>query len=204
MLSSEIKMPRIGGLVLGIKWIWVVVIMVCLSGAVLVGDYIDNKQSKRIPLGKSDQTTEQVSGVEGEAKTMIQVYVVGEVKVPGLYTMEAGSRVQAAVDLAGGLTSEAVLINNNMARIPKDGEKIIILGSVTDQAIYPELADKINLNTADLETLERLNGIGEVLAKRILEDRSENGLYSESKDIMRVKGIGEAKFKLFEKQVCVF
>jgi len=188
----------------GIKWVWVVVVLVCLSGAVLVGDYIDNKSSKRIPLGKSDQSSEQTASTEPQEKTTIQVYIVGEVKVPGLYSIEAGSRVQVVVDLAGGLTSKAVLMNNNMARVPKDGEKIIILGSETDTQVYPELAGKINLNTADLKELESLNGIGEVLAKRILEDRTENGLYTELKDIMRVKGIGEAKFKLFEKQVCVF
>jgi competence protein ComEA len=169
-----------------------------------VGDYIDNKQLKRIPLGKSDQTTEQISPLEAVEKTTIQVYIVGEVQVPGLYSIEKGSRVQAVVDLAGGLTTEAVLMNNNMARVPKDGEKIIILGPVTDATSYPELAGKINLNTATLEELDSLHGIGEVLAKRILADRTENGLYSEVNDIMRVKGIGEAKFKLFEKQVCVF
>ncbi len=190
---------------IGTKVIWGVVLVVCLSAAVLIGDYIENKNAKIIPLGKA-QISESASEDIAAATTAkaFKVYVVGEVAKPGLYSVGEGARVSDAVELAGGMTEKAVLENNNMAKLLRDGEKIIVLGEISDVALYPELKDKINLNTADLKELESLNGIGEVLAKRIFEEREKNGLFNDVKDILRVKGIGEAKLKLFENQVCVF
>lgn len=63
--------------------------------------------------------------------------------------------------------------------------------------------EKININTADAETLETLNGIGEKMSQRIIKYREENGGFKQIEDIMKVKGIGEKTFLQLENSICV-
>lgn len=184
------------------KIIGILIIVAILSGVVLVGDYMENKRAALIPLGVATDAESEIKTTEEPA--LFKVYIVGEVKSPGMYQVEVGSRVADVVVLAGGLTELAVPLNNNLARQVKDGEKVLILGSNPQTADFSEVAGRINLNTATLEELDQLHGIGPVLAKRILDDRQANGLYNEVQDILRVKGIGQSKLNLFIEQVCVY
>lgn len=84
----------------------------------------------------------------------------------------------------------------------------VYVGTVdkTDNEATPDNntgGEKININTADAETLEKLDGIGEKMSQRIIKYREENGGFKQIEDIMKVKGIGEKTFLQFENNICV-
>lgn len=138
----------------------------------------------------------------GQAAATILVHVAGNVARPGVYELPAGARVQDAVDAAGGPSAEAQLHALNLAAPLQDGSRIYVpstaeAASVSAQVYGAEGAGAggdasgpLNINTASLEQLQTLNGIGPVLAQRILDDRTRNGPYRSVDDLLRVSGIG--------------
>lgn len=155
-----------------------------------------------------------------EAK--ITVYVSGAVANPGLHEIAPGSRAVEAIAAAGGMTEEANKDKVNLAKICKDGMQVNVprlsakerrrLAATNTNASSAETAEqsgasynaaqvsktalmgKVHLNTATMEELETLPGVGAVTAQRIVEYRSAHG-FARIEDLMNVKGIGQAKFK---------
>lgn len=78
-----------------------------------------------------------------------------------------------------------------------------ITGLAPSRSPLPAANSKININTATVEELERLDGIGEKLSERIIRYREEHGAYTVIEDIMRVSGIGEKKFENIKDDICV-
>ncbi|MDO4400133.1 MAG: helix-hairpin-helix domain-containing protein [Coriobacteriia bacterium] len=155
-----------------------------------------------------DGTQEQAN--ESASSSSCFVYVVGAVKKPGVYELDADSRVNDAVSLAGGFDQSADRAAVNLARPIVDGEQIYI-PEEGEQAPVPEADEsskapsagtssggssdgKVNINSATESELESLPGIGEVMAGRIVEDREEQGPFAAPEDLMRVSGIGEKKY----------
>jgi len=132
---------------------------------------------------------------EQEDKSIV-VHVTGQVANKGIVTLEEGSRVIDAVQAAGGSSEEADLDKINLARIVADGEKIYVpaVGEEVDNQMLQEYGlardGKININTAGISELENLQGIGPVLAQRIVEYRQEKGVFKTPEEIMKVSGIG--------------
>ncbi len=148
----------------------------------------------------------------------VYVYVCGYVKNPGLYDFPEGSRVQLAVERAGGFTDNADPIAVNLAEvltdgmqlyIPKKGESLSVAGSAgkSSETVSGILSGsgtgKVNLNTATLEELQTLSGIGESRAEDILEYRETNGKFHSIEDVMKVSGIGEGIFQKIKDNVTV-
>ena len=136
-------------------------------------------------------------------ETVIFVDIKGEVKKPGVYQMKAGDRVKDALDAAGGLTEEADSQKVNLAKrledqmvivVPKVGEEAeeIPAGETRNEATKE---GKVNINTATVEELKTLKGVGEKKAEAIIEYRKKNGSFQTKEDLMKVRGIGK---KLFE------
>jgi competence protein ComEA len=142
-------------------------------------------------------------------KPPLEVHVVGAVLRPGVYILLEGSRVQDAVNAAGGLSAEADLDSLNLAAKLEDGQQLDVpyLGSATS-TVVPTVSfrvlpagatatpsgDQININTASAAELETLPGIGPALAQRIVTYRTEHGPFAHIEDIMNVAGIGPATF----------
>ncbi|HEY4314655.1 MAG TPA: helix-hairpin-helix domain-containing protein [Actinomycetes bacterium] len=141
----------------------------------------------------------------------VVVQVVGAVHRPGLVRLPAGSRVADAVRAAGGLTAGAQEASVNLARVLVDGEQLLVqrrgrppilpapgpavgaAGGVSGgSAPGGSPTAPVDLNTATLEQLDGLPGIGPVLAQRILDWRTANGRFDSVDELGEVSGIGEA------------
>lgn len=140
---------------------------------------------------------------------VLYVHVVGEVKNPGIYLVDSGSRVVDALVQAGGLTKKADESSVNLARPLTDGEQVIVLRrtpgagaslggvgsssqlSATGQAL-------ISLNRASSTELEALPGVGPTLAQRIVDYRQANGGFRTKQDLQNVAGIGDKMFAAIE------
>ncbi len=131
------------------------------------------------------------------------VHVAGAVKNPGVYELKVGSRVLDAVKKAGGFEQGAYPDSLNLAAVLKDSQKILVMDkNQANQIQSPDagMEQGINLNSASAEQLEELPGIGETIAKRIIEQRQEKGSFSSIDELKEVEGIGEKKFaKIKEK-----
>ena len=144
-----------------------------------------------------------------EAVAQVTVDVAGAVKVPGVYTLPANSRVMDAIKAAGDKLKGADLSDINLARIVKDGEQIYIYppnksGSairISPQRAKAKATGPIALNRASAKELESLDGIGPVLAARIIAYRNQNGPFLAIDDLMKVSGIGTVKFAQFKEKL---
>lgn len=124
----------------------------------------------------------------------VQVYVTGAVASPGVYTLQEGARLQDAVDRAGGATPNADLAGVNLAAQVRDQDHHHV-PAVGEQAAATTSPDadgppRTDLNTAGLEELMALPGIGEVRAHSIIEHRRQNGPFRSVAELVNVSGIG--------------
>ena len=138
-------------------------------------------------------------------EAVIFVDIKGEVKKPGVYQMKVGDRVKDAIDAAGGLTAEADSQKVNLAQRVED-QMVIVVPKVGEEAeAIPAGATskegKVNINTATVEELKTLKGVGEKKAEAIIEYRKKNGSFKTKEDLMKVRGIGKKLFESFEERI---
>lgn len=176
-----------------------VICILCLCGC--------DKQEKIIYFtSESTQTTyvEEQPENKDEAQTVsqIKVYVCGAVEEPGVIALSEDCRVVDAIALAGGMTAEADADYINLASRLTDGEKVYV-PTLAETAEWEETQGRdvlVNINTADLDELCTLPGIGESKAADIIAYREKNGAFKEKEDIMNVPGIKESAYaKISEK-----
>lgn len=167
----------------------------------------NNSDGSNIPYRQKNETdsdANQASGSEG--KNEIIIHIAGEVKIPSVISMAPGSRLYEAVEKAGGLTEDAEQAMVNLAQelvdgsqyiIPAKGSELMVVDNgVSGNSSSSENKDgKININMASEKELESLDGIGPVLAQRIIEHRETKGDFKTVDELLEVKGIGNAKFE---------
>lgn len=179
--------------------------------------------------GKASQEEAQEAGRDssGDVKPesrgeTVTVHVCGAVKKEGVYSLAAGSRVGDAVEAAGGFSKDADTAALNLALLLQDAWQIRvptkeeaeatggenglgITGSSQDSPAAGAEASsgKININTADIEGLMRIPGIGESKARKIIEYREKNGSFGSAEDLMKVPGIKKASFEKMKDFVTV-
>ncbi|HFI0041082.1 TPA: helix-hairpin-helix domain-containing protein [Streptococcus suis] len=162
----------------------------------------------------SQEQAEESSTETSEASSQLVVDVKGAVAKPGLYTLEEGSRVNAAVEAAGGLTSQADPKSINLAQklsdeavvyVASKDENISVVASTTaSSAISPEGNEsKVNLNTATEADLQTISGIGAKRAADIIAYREANGGFKSVDDLNNVSGIGDKTMESIRPYVTV-
>jgi competence protein ComEA len=159
-------------------------------------------------------TTNEASNVIDESTIIPQIIIdiSGEVLEPKIISLPEGSRVYEAIQLAGGLKKTAAIDEINQAAILNDGEKIIIpkIGaqniSNNTSTINNTLSNSkrlININTADAELLDSIQGVGPTTAQNIINYRTNIGKFTKIEDIKNVTGIGDKTFEKLKGQICV-
>jgi competence protein ComEA len=133
------------------------------------------------------------------APSPLVVDVAGWVRHPGVFDMRPGDRIVDAIRSAGGAKPGADLRSLNLAALLQDAQQILVLrrgagdvpgGGAAAGGGGSGAGGKVNLNTATLDQLESLPGIGEVLGQRILDYRQQHGPFKAVDDLLNVSGIG--------------
>ena len=137
----------------------------------------------------------------------LMVDVAGAVVNPGVYSLPLNSRVVEAIKAAGGLKKGADTSDINQARILKDGEQIYVYPAATafsrSTGTPVRKNGPIMINRATAKDFESLDGIGPVLANRIVTYRKSNGPFTAVEDLLKVQGIGQSKFAQFKEKLRV-
>ncbi|MCX6364026.1 MAG: helix-hairpin-helix domain-containing protein [Actinobacteria bacterium] len=149
----------------------------------------------------------------------VLVYVCGAVKSPGVVRVPADARVADALALAGGPEAKAELAAVNLAAKVVDGQQIVVpergaaaagsvataaggsAGSAGGSATVP--GAPVNINTASLEELDSLDGVGPATAQKIIDYRTASGPFKTVDEIKNVSGIGDAKFAAMKDSITV-
>ena len=140
------------------------------------------------------------------APPLLIVDVQGEVKKPGVYELPINSRVNDAIKAAGGALKSADLSYLNQARLIKDGEQIFVdrkISGTVNRTRNTAVNGILNLNRASAKELEKLPGIGPVLASRIIEYRKINGNFQSVDELRKVQGIGASTLEKFKSKIRV-
>lgn len=142
-----------------------------------------------------------------KAASGVFVHVAGAVNRPGVYQLAAGARVADAVEAAGGAVAEADLDRINLAAPVTDGAQVFVIRRGEEAppgAADPGAADRVvDLNTATVEQLDALPGVGPATAQAIIDHREEHGPFKSVEQLLDVRGIGEAKLSQIRKRVRV-
>ena len=134
------------------------------------------------------------------AAKLLVIDVAGAVRRPGLYRLQAGSRIDDAIAAAGGVTGKAQLDAVNLAAPIADGEQVVVPGrgvagapAASSPAAGSSPSAPLDLNTATAEQLDSLPGIGPVTAQKILDYRQQHGAFHSVAELEGVPGIGPGR-----------
>ncbi|MBR4178973.1 MAG: helix-hairpin-helix domain-containing protein [Bacilli bacterium] len=169
--------------------------------------------------------------VEDVSVDEIYIDIKGSVANPGVYKLNSDARVMDAIEASGGITADANTRFINLSKKLYDGDVIVIYSNkeikeaqkekvvyidtpcvceeVKNDACYKEEGeenksnDKININTASLEELKTLAGIGEAKAKSIIDYRNNNGNFKSIEDIKKVNGISESIYAKIKENITI-
>jgi competence protein ComEA len=159
-------------------------------------------------VGSGTATVEHSPPAEAELEAApaprLVVHVVGAVRRPGLYRLAHGSRIADAVRRAGGATRRADLSLVNLAAQVSDGTQVVVPrrevvsaggGGEAGGGEAAAPGGPVHLNTATLEELDALPGVGPVTAQKILDYRQQHGAFSSVDDLDAIPGIGPARLE---------
>jgi competence protein ComEA len=144
-----------------------------------------------------------------EAGGRVVVHVAGAVRQPGVYKLPANARVDDAVAEAGGPTRRADLGGLNLAATVEDGRQVLVperaraggTAPAAGTAAAPAEGQPLNLNTATLEQLDTLSGIGPTTAQKIVEFREERGGFGSVEELGEIPGIGDKRLATLREEV---
>ncbi|HHA8411844.1 TPA: helix-hairpin-helix domain-containing protein [Streptococcus pneumoniae] len=207
------------------------IIVICTGLGLLVGGFFllkpapqtpvkeTNLQAEVAAVSKDSSTEKEVKKEEKEEpleQDLITVDVKGAVKSPGIYDLPVGSRVNDAVQKAGGLTEQADSKSLNLAQkvsdealvyVPTKGEEAVSQqtgsGTGSGTASSTSKEKKVNLNKASLEELKQVKGLGGKRAQDIIDHRETNGKFKSVDELKTVSGIGAKTIEKLKDYVTV-
>ena len=206
------------------------IIVICTGLGLLVGGFFllkptlqtpvkeTNLQAEVAAVSKDSSTEKDVKKEEKEEKEepveqdLITVDVKGAVKSPGIYDLPVGSRVNDAVQKAGGLTEQADSKSINLAQkvsdealvyVPTKGEEVANQQTNSGAPSSTSKDKKVNLNKASLEELKQVKGLGGKRAQDIIDHRETNGKFKSVEELKKVSGIGAKTIEKLKDYVTV-
>ena len=199
---------------------WLLVVAGCVAAGAMAWLVLgQSHEPAEVSLPRADSTARSPAvGVPGDAPTTTisagpVAHIAGAVNQPGIVHLEAGSRVADALTAAGGIRGDADLDRINLAAPVVDGERIYVLA--VGQAGEPAApaaatssssgagATVVDLNSATLDQLDSLAGVGPATAKAIVDYRSQHGPFHRVEDLLDVRGIGDAKLESLRSSIRV-
>ena len=202
------------------------IIIICAGLGLVLGGFFLLKPSTQAPAKESNLQTEvttvpkdsasekedksQKSETEEVEQDLITVDVKGAVKSPGIYDLPVGSRINDAVQKAGGLTENADSKSINLAQRISDEALVYVptKEETTSQEAHSNASNtkenkKVNLNKASLEELKQVKGLGGKRAQDIIDHRETNGQFKSVDDLKKVSGIGAKTVEKLKEYVTV-
>ncbi len=196
------------------------IIVICTGLGLLVGGFFLLKPVPQTPVKETnlqaevaavskDSVSEKEEALEQD---LITVDVKGAVKAPGIYDLPVGSRVNDAVQKAGGLTEQADSKSLNLAQkisdealvyVPTKGEEVASQQTASGTASSTSKEKKVNLNKASLEELKQVKGLGGKRAQDIIDHRETNGKFKSVDELKKVSGIGAKTIEKLKDYVTV-
>ena len=203
----------------------VILIFMYVLGFIYLDDKINKKEITKIEnIIYEEENNEEEEEQKEEILNISYVYVdvKGAVKKPGVYKLVSGSRVIDAINISGGLLKNSNTGYINLSKILKDSDIVKIYtneevdkmskeeikdidseNKIEDEIIKEEENILVNINTATISELDKLDGIGEAKAKAIVEYRNQNGEFKSIEDIKNVSGISESLFEKIKNFITV-
>jgi competence protein ComEA len=174
----------------------VAVVLLTLGGRLLLG-------SEPVDEAGPANVAPAALRAEREPPRRVVVHVVGAVRRPGLYRLTEGSRIDDAITRAGGAAPKAALERVNLAAPLADGQQVVVpvrgeatvTAPASGGAASTSPAGRVHLNSATLEQLDALPGVGPVTAQQILDYRAAKGAFSSVDELDAVPGIGPARLE---------
>lgn len=182
----------------------------------------ENNKSQSMEFSKNkSNSTSSTTGLNSPSKqNTVTVDITGAVKHSGVYTLKNGARLNDLLKVCGGLTDKAETKAINRAALLKDqdqiyvphiGEKIENISAVGNTTTTNSFAsdsassnsEQVHLNSATVEDLQKLNGVGQKKAEQIIAYRNQNGGFKQIKDLTKVTGIGEKTFEKLKDQLAL-
>lgn len=200
------------------------IIVICTGLGLLVGGFFllkpapqtpvkeTNLQAEVAAVSKDLSTEKEVNKEEPLEQDLITVDVKGAVKSPGIYDLPVGSRVNDAVQKAGGLTEQADSKSLNLAQkvsdealvyVPTKGEESASQQAGSGAPSSTSKDKKVNLNKASLEELKQVKGLGGKRAQDIIDHRETNGKFKSVDELKKVSGIGAKTIEKLKDYVTV-
>ena len=199
------------------------IIVICTGLGLLVGGFFLLKPAPHTPVKETnlqaevtavskDSSTEKEVKEEPLEQDLITVDVKGAVKSPGIYDLPIGSRVNDAVQKAGGLTEQADSKSLNLAQkvsdealvyVPTKGEEAASQQTGSGTTSLTSKEKKVNLNKASLEELKQVKGLGGKRAQDIIDHRETNGKFKSVEELKKVSGIGAKTIEKLKDYVTV-
>lgn len=194
------------------------IVIIIVSIIILIANKNENSYDE-IYINEVHQEENMSNDVTEEEVSKIKIHIIGEIKNPGIYELETGSRIQDAILAAGGQSENADLNKINLAYELEDGQKIKIPGIFEQETAYiynnggenvivsdtgpSSSGEKININKATSEELQKINGVGPSLAEKIITYRNQNGKFKSIDELKNVSGIGDKKYETVKEYVIV-